>query len=95
MGHMKFENIKPYENWFWEKNRLDLIYGKVNEIDTENKVLHLNNNETVSYSKLVIATGSIIRIGLWSLRYLMGIHSSYAPRMMNGYWRVIRQLPSI
>ena len=20
MGHMKWEHIKPYEDWFWEKN---------------------------------------------------------------------------
>ena len=24
MGHMKFEHIKPYEDWFWEKNRIEL-----------------------------------------------------------------------
>ena len=25
MGHMKFEHTQPYENWFWEKNRIELI----------------------------------------------------------------------
>ena len=25
MGHMKYENIKPYEDWFWEKINLNLI----------------------------------------------------------------------
>ena len=24
MGHMKYENIKPYEDWFWEKNNFNL-----------------------------------------------------------------------
>ncbi|MDP4664362.1 MAG: NAD(P)/FAD-dependent oxidoreductase, partial [Salibacteraceae bacterium] len=24
MGHMKYEHTKPYEDWFWEKNRIDL-----------------------------------------------------------------------
>ncbi|HAH38282.1 MAG TPA: FAD-dependent oxidoreductase, partial [Algoriphagus sp.] len=23
MGHMKFEHTQPYENWFWQKNRID------------------------------------------------------------------------
>jgi len=77
MGHMKFEDIKPYEDWFWEKNRLDLIYAKVNEIDTENKVLHLNNNETVSFSKLVIATGSKSNKFGWPGQDLPGVQGLY------------------
>lgn len=24
MGHMKFEHTQPYENWFWQKNRIEL-----------------------------------------------------------------------
>ena len=24
MGHMKYEHTKPYEDWFWKKNRIDL-----------------------------------------------------------------------
>ena len=24
MGHMKYEHTKPYEDWFWEKNRIEL-----------------------------------------------------------------------
>ena len=24
MGHMKFEHTKPYEDWFWTKNKIDL-----------------------------------------------------------------------
>lgn len=77
MGHMKFEDIKTYEDWFWEKNRLDLIYAKVNEIDTENKVLHLSNNEKVSYSKLVIATGSKSNKFGWPGQDLPGVQGLY------------------
>ena len=25
MGHMKFEHTKPYEDWFWKKNRIDFL----------------------------------------------------------------------
>ena len=25
MGHMTLENTQPYEDWFWEKNRIDLL----------------------------------------------------------------------
>ena len=29
MGHMKWEHLKPYEDWFWEKNRINLLSGFV------------------------------------------------------------------
>ena len=77
MGHMKFENIKPYEDWFWEKNRLNLIHAKVNEIDTDNKLLKLNNNENVQYSKLVIATGSKSNKFGWPGQDLPGVQGLY------------------
>ena len=37
MGHMKFENTKPYEDWFWSKNRIELKQARVASIDTKNK----------------------------------------------------------
>lgn len=58
MGHMKFEHTQPYENWFWKKNRIDLKKAYVTEVDTETKTLHLTEGETMTYDKLVIATGS-------------------------------------
>lgn len=58
MGHMKFEHTQPYENWFWEKNRIDLINGFVEKVDTPKKNLVLANGTSISYDKLVIATGS-------------------------------------
>lgn len=58
MGHMRFKDTKPYEDWFWEKNRIDLLHAHVNEIDFQSKTLLLANNEKLTYDKLVIATGS-------------------------------------
>ncbi|MDX1327297.1 MAG: FAD/NAD(P)-binding oxidoreductase, partial [Arenibacter sp.] len=39
MGHMKFEHTQPYENWFWKKNRIELLTAYVERVDTENKKL--------------------------------------------------------
>ena len=25
MGHMKYEHTKPYEDWFWKKNRIFVV----------------------------------------------------------------------
>ncbi len=58
MGHMKFEHTQPYEPHFWEKNRINLKQTFVERIDTEKKTLHCSNGEQLSYSKLILATGS-------------------------------------
>lgn len=58
MGHMKFEHTKPYEDSFWGKNRIDLMRAWVNGIDFENKNLQLDSGKSVSYDKLILATGS-------------------------------------
>lgn len=58
MGHMTFENTKPYEDFFWDKNDLRLRRAKIQTIDTDNRRLITDAFETIEYSKLVIATGS-------------------------------------
>ncbi len=58
MGHMKFEHTQPYEPHFWEKNRINLKQTFVEKIDTEKKTLHCSSGEQLSYSKLILATGS-------------------------------------
>ncbi len=58
MGHMKFGHTQPYENWFWEKNKIDLVFDYVNEIKPEEQQLLLKSGKSISYDKLVIATGS-------------------------------------
>ncbi|WP_341221006.1 FAD/NAD(P)-binding oxidoreductase [Polaribacter atrinae] len=58
MGHMKFEHTQPYENWFWEKNRISLKEGFVAKVNTDKKQLDFTNGETLSFDRLIIATGS-------------------------------------
>lgn len=58
MGHMRFEDTKPYEDWFWDKNKIELLKDRVNSIDFENKTLSLNSNEPIVYDQLVLALGS-------------------------------------
>lgn len=58
MGHMKFENTKPYEDWFWQKNRIELIKSYVTRIDTNLKYIELDSKNTLAYDKLIIASGS-------------------------------------
>ena len=73
MGHMKFEHTQPYENWFWEKNRIELKRAYVKHVDTDEKVLSLESGEQFSYDKLVIATGSIPNKFGWKGEELHGV----------------------
>lgn len=61
MGHMKFEHTQPYENWFWKKNKIDLVFDRVNDIDTEKNQLILKSGKNIGYDKLVLALGSTPR----------------------------------
>ena len=78
MGHMKFEHIQPYENWFWEKNRIELIRGFVNKVDTENKQLMLDGSRALHYDKLIIATGSKPNKFGWPGQDLHGVQGLYS-----------------
>lgn len=78
MGHMKFEHTQPYENWFWEKNKIDLVYDYVNEIKPKEQQLLLKSGKTISYDKLVIATGSKPRPLPTLGAELKGVQSMYS-----------------
>lgn len=77
MGHMKFENIKPYEDWFWEKNRIELKYGTVKNIDVENKNLIFTDGEKYNYDTLIIACGSKTNKFGWKGQDLKGVQGLY------------------
>lgn len=77
MGHMKFEHTQPYENWFWEKNRIDLKKGYVKQVETQSKTLHFDNGDTLQYDKLIIATGSKPNKFGWPGQDLDGVMGMY------------------
>lgn len=58
MGHMKYHHTKPYEDWFWKKNRINLIYDYVKSIETDHKQLVLASSDILRYDVLIIATGA-------------------------------------
>ncbi|MFN8344892.1 MAG: NAD(P)/FAD-dependent oxidoreductase [Spirosomataceae bacterium] len=106
MGHLKFEHTQPYENWFWQKNRIELVRGTVETIDFEQKTLHLSadsttvvyqptwlerltkaapkqtakaaNLHTLTYDKLILATGSVSRTRDWPGTELSGVQGLYS-----------------
>ena len=77
MGHMRFEDTKPYEDWFWKKNRIDLEKGHVQNIDFQNKTLSLASGKTMEYDKLVLALGSKSNKFGWPGQDLNGVGGLY------------------
>lgn len=78
MGHAKSENIQPYENWFWEKNKIDLIQDYVTFINTENRKVNLSGGIVISYDKLIIAAGSKSNKFDWKGQDLNGVQGLYS-----------------
>lgn len=78
MGHMKFEHIQPYENWFWEKNRIELKEAWVEKIDFQAKNLEFKSEEKLTYDDLVIATGSKPNKFGWPGQDLKGVQGLYS-----------------
>lgn len=73
MGHMKWEHLEPYEEWFWEKNRIELIEDHVERIEPASKSLFLKYGEKINYDKLILATGSLPRRLGWEGQDLKGV----------------------
>lgn len=58
MGHMTFENTKPYEDTFWKKNRINLVFDHAEKIHEAEQSVQLRSGLKIKYEKLIIATGS-------------------------------------
>jgi NAD(P)H-nitrite reductase large subunit len=78
MGHMKFDHTKPYEDNFWSKNNIDLVYDHVEQIETDLRVLRMRSKKSVQYDILVIAVGSKPAFFNWPGQELAGVQGLYS-----------------
>ncbi|MFZ6013278.1 MAG: NAD(P)/FAD-dependent oxidoreductase [Bacteroidota bacterium] len=78
MGHLKYKNTKPYEDWFWKKNHIDLVFDHVDHIDTPVKQLILKSGSKITYDALIIATGSRSNKLGWPGQELKGVQALYS-----------------
>ena len=42
LGHMRYQDIKPYEDWFWAENRLELVHATATGLDADRKTVQLS-----------------------------------------------------
>lgn len=78
MGHMKYEHTKPYEDWFWQKNRIQLLKNKVTKVDVDQKRLVFIDGSDIWYDKLIIASGSKPNKFGWPGQDLIGVQGLYS-----------------
>jgi NAD(P)H-nitrite reductase large subunit len=78
MGHMKFQHTKPYEDSFWKKNRIELIFDHVNQVQAEKNSVQLRSGGTMTYDTLIIASGSQSNKFGWPGQDLQGVQGLYS-----------------
>ena len=78
MGHMKFEHTKPYEDWFWKKNNINLKTTWVSTIDFDEKKVFCQYGDIISYDILILATGSQSNKFGWPGQDLEGVQGLYS-----------------
>lgn len=78
MGHMRYEDTKPYEDWFWQKNRINLVRARVTNINYEDKALLMEDGSSMAYDKLILATGSATNKFGWPGQDLERVYGLYS-----------------
>jgi len=78
MGHMRLKETQPYENWFWQKNNIQLKKAYVTKVDTPNQTISTQQGETIVYDKLILATGSQSNYFGWPGQDLNGVQGLYS-----------------
>ena len=78
MGHMKFEHTQPYENWFWEKNRINLITDHILAVRTSDHTLEMQSGAVLEFDVLIIASGSLPNQLKCEGENLKGVQSLYS-----------------
>ncbi len=77
MGHLRERDTRPYEPWFWDKNRIQRQRARIERIDFETKTLHTNDSQTIRYDKLILAVGSMSNKFGWPGQDLEGVQGLY------------------
>ncbi|MET4107596.1 FAD-dependent oxidoreductase [Hymenobacter sp. UYP22] len=73
LGHLRYADVKPYEDWFWAENRLELVHAEATGVDTAARTVQLATGPALAYDKLLLATGSVMRQPTWPGPQLAGV----------------------
>jgi NADPH-dependent 2,4-dienoyl-CoA reductase/sulfur reductase-like enzyme len=73
LGHLRWPDIKPYEDWYWAENRLELVHDRATGIDVAQRLVHLAAGAPLPYDALLLATGASTRYHDWPGQHLAGV----------------------
>jgi NAD(P)H-nitrite reductase large subunit len=77
LGHLRYADVKPYEDWFWVENRLELVHAEATGVDTAARTVQLAAGPPLAYDRLLLATGSVVRTAGWPGQHLRGVQGFY------------------
>jgi len=77
MGHMRYQDTKPFPDQFWKEQRIELVRDWVTGIDTSARRLECAGAEAIDYDHLLIATGSRSNRFGWPGQDLAGVQGLY------------------
>ena len=78
MGHMKFEQTKPYEDNFWETNEIHLVRDIVIGINADERTVSLESGTSMKFDDLIISVGSKPNKFGWPGQDLNGVQGLYS-----------------
>ncbi len=78
LGHMRYQDTKPFEDHVWREQRIDLVRDWVTSIEPAQRQLVLSGGETLGYDKLLLATGSRPNKFGWPGQDLEGVQGFYS-----------------
>ncbi|MEM7246355.1 MAG: FAD-dependent oxidoreductase [Acidobacteriota bacterium] len=77
MGHVRYQDTKPYEDSFWTEQRIDLRRAWVTRLDADTKSLVLQDGVELPFDQLLLATGSKSNKFGWPGQDLPGVQGLY------------------
>jgi NAD(P)H-nitrite reductase large subunit len=77
MGHMRFRDIQPYEDDFWQQNNLEILEDKVLFVNPEENQIELSKGGKLNYDELIIASGSKSNVFNWPGTQYEGVQGLY------------------
>ena len=77
MGHMRYQDVKPYQDHFWTDNNIDLVRGYATRVDTAAQTVQIGGGRTIGYDTLLLATGSRSNFFGWPGQDLDGVQGLY------------------
>jgi NADPH-dependent 2,4-dienoyl-CoA reductase/sulfur reductase-like enzyme len=84
MGHMRYQDTKPFEDSFWGERGLELLRGWVTRIDLARKCLEFHEHPPLAWDKLLLATGSKSNRFGWPGQDLDGVHGLWGLADLHG-----------